>query len=56
LYYIATVQQRLSTIKHVILVLSGKGGVGKSSVAVQLSLSLVESGKKVLSIFHDLIN
>ncbi len=32
--------RRLSQIKHVIIVLSGKGGVGKSSVAAQLALSL----------------
>ena len=34
--------------KHVILVMSGKGGVGKSTVTTQLALSLVEHGKKVL--------
>ena len=32
--------QKLSHVKHVILVLSGKGGVGKSTVATQLALSL----------------
>ena len=30
-----------------VLVLSGKGGVGKSTVATQLALSLVQSGKTV---------
>jgi Mrp family chromosome partitioning ATPase len=30
----------LKDVKHIIVVLSGKGGVGKSSVAVQLALSL----------------
>jgi Mrp family chromosome partitioning ATPase len=34
---------RMSKIAHVCLVLSGKGGVGKSSVAVQLALSLLHS-------------
>jgi Mrp family chromosome partitioning ATPase len=34
------VTKRLEQIKHIILVLSGKGGVGKSSVACQLALSL----------------
>lgn len=34
---------RLEKIKHVLLVLSGKGGVGKSSVSVQLALSLLAS-------------
>ncbi|SGY77269.1 BQ5605_C005g03591 [Microbotryum silenes-dioicae] len=37
----AVLLRRLSTIKHIILVLSGKGGVGKSSVSVQLALSLL---------------
>ncbi|CAI9722804.1 cytosolic Fe-S cluster assembly factor NUBP2 homolog [Octopus vulgaris] len=37
----------LSGVKHVILVLSGKGGVGKSTVAVQLALGLLKAGKKV---------
>ncbi|XP_014261521.1 cytosolic Fe-S cluster assembly factor NUBP2 homolog [Cimex lectularius] len=34
-------------VKHIILVLSGKGGVGKSTVSVQLSLGLKEKGFKV---------
>jgi MinD superfamily P-loop ATPase len=34
-------------VRHVILVLSGKGGVGKSTVASQLALGLMHSGKKV---------
>ncbi|SCV69575.1 BQ2448_2595 [Microbotryum intermedium] len=37
----AVLLRRLSSIKHIILVLSGKGGVGKSSVSVQLALSLL---------------
>ncbi|KAK9458090.1 P-loop containing nucleoside triphosphate hydrolase protein [Dipodascopsis uninucleata] len=37
----------LSQVKHIVLVLSGKGGVGKSSVTTQLALSLVRLGKKV---------
>jgi len=32
----------LKNIKHKILVLSGKGGVGKSTVATQLALCLAE--------------
>lgn len=36
-----------SNVKHVILVLSGKGGVGKSTVATQLALTLVQAGNKV---------
>ena len=34
-------------IRHKILVMSGKGGVGKSSVAVSLALSLARRGYKV---------
>lgn len=37
----------LSGVKNIVLVLSGKGGVGKSSITTQLALSLALSGKKV---------
>ncbi|KAA8894683.1 P-loop containing nucleoside triphosphate hydrolase protein [Sphaerosporella brunnea] len=37
----------LEGVNHVILVLSGKGGVGKSSVTTQLALSLARRGHKV---------
>lgn len=37
----------LTHVKHVLLVLSGKGGVGKSSVTTQLALTLVAQGFKV---------
>lgn len=37
----------LSAVKHVIIVLSGKGGVGKSTMAVQIVLGLHAAGKKV---------
>lgn len=40
-------KKRLSAIKHKILVLSGKGGVGKSTVAVNISVLLALQGKKV---------
>ncbi len=40
-------ENRLSAIKHKILVLSGKGGVGKSTVAVNLAVSLARAGNKV---------
>ncbi|KAK7110177.1 cytosolic Fe-S cluster assembly factor NUBP2 homolog [Littorina saxatilis] len=39
--------ERLKSVQHVIVVLSGKGGVGKSTVAVQLALALRAKGKKV---------
>ncbi|KAI9570222.1 P-loop containing nucleoside triphosphate hydrolase protein [Boletus coccyginus] len=34
------VSRRLKTVKHIIIICSGKGGVGKSSVSAQLALSL----------------
>ncbi|KAG6832546.1 hypothetical protein H0H92_000175 [Tricholoma furcatifolium] len=37
------VSRRLSTVKRIIIVLSGKGGVGKSSVSTQLAINLYAS-------------
>ncbi|MBD3349739.1 MAG: P-loop NTPase [Candidatus Eisenbacteria bacterium] len=39
--------RRLSGIKHKILVLSGKGGVGKSTVAASLAVALSQSDRRV---------
>ncbi|XP_064614543.1 cytosolic Fe-S cluster assembly factor NUBP2 homolog [Liolophura sinensis] len=44
---IEPLQDHLSTVKHVLLVLSGKGGVGKSTVSTQIALALRSAGKKV---------
>jgi ATP-binding protein involved in chromosome partitioning len=41
------IEERLSHIKNKILVMSGKGGVGKSSVAAYLSVALAKRGYKV---------
>ena len=38
----------LPGVNHILLVLSGKGGVGKSTVTTQIALSLVDAGKKVM--------
>jgi Mrp family chromosome partitioning ATPase len=37
----------LENVRHVVLVLSGKGGVGKSSVTIQLALALTQQGHNV---------
>ncbi|CAD7081791.1 unnamed protein product [Hermetia illucens] len=37
----------LNNVKHVVLVLSGKGGVGKSTISTQLALALKEVGYQV---------
>ncbi len=43
----ALIRSRLSRIKRKIVVLSGKGGVGKSTVAANIAVSLAEAGKRV---------
>jgi len=41
------IHRRMCQIKHKVLVLSGKGGVGKSTVAVNMAMSLSLSGMRV---------
>jgi Mrp family chromosome partitioning ATPase len=41
------IDRTLSKIKHRLLVFSGKGGVGKSTVAANLALAFSQKGKKV---------
>lgn len=43
----ASVGQRMARVKHKVIVLSGKGGVGKSTVAVNLAVSLSLQGRRV---------
>ncbi len=40
-------QNRMAEIRHKLLVLSGKGGVGKSTVAANLATALAKAGKQV---------
>ncbi|QBG48477.1 ATP-binding protein [Verrucomicrobia bacterium S94] len=41
------INDRMARVKHKICVLSGKGGVGKSTVAVNLAVALAEAGRRV---------
>lgn len=41
------VPRSLSNVKHIVLILSGKGGVGKSSVTTQFALTLADKGFNV---------
>jgi ATP-binding protein involved in chromosome partitioning len=43
----ARVESRLASVSRVIAVMSGKGGVGKSAVAVNLALALAQRGLEV---------
>ena len=40
-------QRRMASIHHTVMVLSGKGGVGKSTVAANLAVALAERGLRV---------
>lgn len=41
------VQKRMSKVKHKIMVMSGKGGVGKSTVAANLAIAMAKLGSRV---------
>ena len=44
---LVAITRRMAEIKHKILVLSGKGGVGKSTFAAQLAFALARQGRDV---------
>lgn len=44
---LVAIAERMATVKHKILVLSGKGGVGKSTFSAQLSFALAEKDYQV---------
>ena len=44
---LAIMSDRMALVKHKILVLSGKGGVGKSTVSAQIAFALAAKGKQV---------
>lgn len=46
------IKRRMRDIKHKILVLSGKGGVGKSTFAAQLAFALAAKDKDVRHSFR----
>jgi ATP-binding protein involved in chromosome partitioning len=50
----AAVQETLNQIKHKFIVMSGKGGVGKTSTTVNLGIALAKAGAKVGIIDVDL--
>ncbi len=50
------ISENLKKIKHTIIVMSGKGGVGKTTVAVNIAAAFAAKGKKVGLLDLDLTN
>ena len=47
-------RDRMATIRHVVVILSGKGGVGKSTLTSNLAAALAEDGERVAVLDADL--
>jgi len=49
---IEQIRQRLSSVRHIVLVLSGKGGVGKSTFTAQLAFGISTSSAKQVRVVN----
>ncbi|MFA5088768.1 MAG: Mrp/NBP35 family ATP-binding protein [Candidatus Omnitrophota bacterium] len=47
-------KEKMSKIKHALIVMSGKGGVGKTSVAVNMACALAKFGKEIAILDTDI--
>ena len=48
---IEQIRHRLSSVRHIVLVLSGKGGVGKSTFAAQLAFGIAADSARQVSVW-----